>query len=59
MSLCLTLFPADALINSLIDERNGVVVIRSGQRVERQQERLIPLRWVLGQCRLGVYKAFS
>lgn len=59
VSFCLTLLPADALVDSLVDERHGVVVVRRGQRVESQQQRLVSLGWVFRQRGLGVCTVVS
>lgn len=52
--LGLALLPRDALLDRLLAELVGVRVVRSGDGVERQAERLVTLRRVLRESGLGV-----
>lgn len=46
--------PADAVLDRLVDERDGVCVIGSVQGIERERKCLVALRRGLGEGRLGV-----
>lgn len=54
VGLGLALRPRDALGNGLIDKRDSVGVVGGLKGVEREQERLVALRGVLGESGLGV-----